>query len=195
VGIVSSDDGTRPAATTVYTVGHGTLSATAFGELLHAVGVDHVVDVRSFPASHHNPQHGRDHLERWLPESGIAYSWERRLGGRRHSLDPSPNTALRNKAFRAYADHMGGSEFHSGLDALVEIAHTDTVAVMCAESLWWRCHRRLLADALVELRGPPVAHLFHDGRLAVHTPTSGVRRVEDHLTYDLEATPAEQAGA
>jgi uncharacterized protein (DUF488 family) len=174
----------------VYTVGHGTLSETALAALLHGVGVGHVVDVRSFPGSRHNPQYGREQLERWLPEAGIAYSWDRRLGGRRQSVDPSPNTALRHKAFRAYADHMAGPEFHAGLDALVEIADTATVAVMCSESLWWRCHRRLLADALVVLRAVPVAHLFHDGRLAVHAPTSVVRRVEDRLVYDVGDTPA-----
>ncbi len=185
------DDPTMAAVRmTVYTVGHGTLSEAALGELLHAVGADHVVDIRSFPASRHNPQHGREQLERWLPKAGITYSWDRRLGGRRHSLDPSPNIALHHKAFRAYADHMVGPEFHGGLDALVEIAGTANVAVMCAESLWWRCHRRLLADALVVLRGVPVVHLFHDGRLAVHTPTSVARRVEDDLIYDVGETPA-----
>jgi uncharacterized protein (DUF488 family) len=179
----------------VYTVGHGTLSEAALGELLHGVGVDHVVDVRSFPGSRHNPQHGRDQLERWLPAAGIAYSWDSRLGGRRHSSDPSPHIVLRHKAFRAYADHMAGPEFHAGLDALVEMTHTATVAVMCAESLWWRCHRRLLADALVVLRGLPVTHLFHDGRIAVHTPTSGIRHIKDRLIYDIGEIPrAEQAG-
>jgi uncharacterized protein (DUF488 family) len=181
---------TAAAPMTVFTVGHGTLSDAAFGELLHVVGADHVVDVRSLPGSRHNPQYGREQLERWLAEAGVAYSWDRRLGGRRHSLDPSPNVALRHKAFRAYADHMAGLEFHAGLDALVELAGSASVAVMCAESLWWRCHRRLLADALVVLRSVPVAHLFHDGRLAVHTPTPEVRRVEDRLVYDLGDTTA-----
>ena len=173
---------------TVYSVGHGTLPETDLVELLHQAGVAHVVDVRSYPGSRRNPQHGKEQLERWLPEAGIGYSWDRRLGGRRRPDPASPNVALRHEAFRAYADHMSTAEFHEGLDALVELAVTTPLAVMCAESLWWRCHRRLLSDALVLLRSMQVAHLFHDGRLAPHRPTPEARVTDCELIYDLGGT-------
>ena len=170
------------------TVGHGTLPADALASLLTGAGVDQVVDVRSFPGSRRHPHYGRAQLERWLPESGIAYSWDPRLGGRRHLTEPSANTALRNEAFRAYADHMVGAEFGAGLDDLIEVSQRTTTAVMCAESVWWRCHRQLLADAVVVLRGIAVEHLFHDGRGATHVPSAHARRVDDHLVYDLGTT-------
>ncbi len=177
----------RPAEPTVYTVGHGTLPAPALADLLHQAGVAHVVDVRSYPGSRRHPQHGREQLERWLPADGIGYSWDARLGGRRRPGPASPNVALRHEAFRAYADHMATPEFHAGLDDLVAVAETERVAVMCAESLWWRCHRRLLADALVLLRSVAVAHLFHDGRTTAHRPTPEARVLDDQLIYDIGA--------
>ena len=170
------------------TVGHGTLAETELIELLTSAGVAHLVDVRSFPGSRRNPQYGRDQLEHWLPAAGVAYSWEPRLGGRRRPAPGSPNLALRHEAFRAYADHMSTAEFHDGLDALVALATTTSLSVMCAESLWWRCHRRLLADALVLLRSVPVTHLFHDGRLAPHRPTPEARVSDGQLVYDLGVT-------
>ncbi len=176
------------SGTTVYTVGHGTLSETDLVDLLREAEVAQVVDVRSYPGSRHNPQHGRERAERWLPAAGIGYSWDRRLGGRRRPDPASRNVALRHAAFRAYADHMSSPEFRAGLDALVELAATNRVAVMCAETVWWRCHRRLLADALVLLRSVPVAHLFHDGRLAAHRLTPEARVVDGQLIYDLGAT-------
>jgi uncharacterized protein (DUF488 family) len=175
---------------TVLTVGHGTLPETDLVELLQQAGVGHVVDVRSFPGSRRNPQYAREQLERWLPAAGIGYSWEPRLGGRRRPDPASPNVGLRHDAFRAYADHMETAEFHDGLDALVDLAAGTpvSVSVMCAESLWWRCHRRLLADALVLLRSVPVMHLFHDGRLAPHRPTPEARVTDGRLVYDLGVT-------
>lgn len=182
-------DSPRDIRRAVFDVGHGTLSEKEFGDLLSAAGVAQVLDVRSYPGSRRNPQHGRDRLAQWLPAAGIGYSWDRRLGGRRRPDPASRNVALRHEAFRAYADHMNTPEFHAGLDALVELAATVQVAVMCAESVWWRCHRRLLADALVLLRSVPVAHLFHDGRLDAHRPTPEARAVDGQLIYDL-AGPA-----
>jgi len=173
---------------TVYSVGHGTLAETDLVELLHQAGVAHVVDVRSYPGSRRNPQYGKEQVERWLPAAGIGYSWDGRLGGRRRPDPASPNVALRHEAFRAYADHMSTAEFGEGLDGLVELAVTIPLAVMCAESLWWRCHRRLLSDALVLLRSMQVAHLFHDGRLAPHRPTPEARVIDCQLIYDLGGT-------
>lgn len=169
-------------------VGHGTLAEIDLIQLLHGAGVVHVVDVRSFPGSRRNPQYAKEQLEHWLPAAGIGYSWEPRLGGRRRPVPASPHVALRNEAFRAYADHMGTAEFHDGLDALVERAAGASLSVMCAESLWWQCHRRLLSDALVLLRSVGVFHLFHDGRQAPHRPTPEARVTEGRLVYDMGVT-------
>jgi uncharacterized protein (DUF488 family) len=177
-----------PDARAVLTVGHGTLPAADFAALLKGAGVAHVVDVRSYPASRRNPQHSREQLVHSLPAAGIAYSWDQRLGGRRRLQAGSPNVALRNEAFRAYADHMATPEFKAGLDELVALTATAEVAVMCAESVWWRCHRRLLADALVLLRGVTVIHLFHDGRQSPHVPGGEARIVNDDLRYDAGTT-------
>jgi uncharacterized protein (DUF488 family) len=182
------DDCVASNRTVMCSVGHGTLSASALAELLEGAGVAHVVDIRSFPGSRRNPQYHRDQLERWLPEAGITYSWDPRLGGRRPLRPGSPNVALRHQAFRAYADHMATEEFRTGLDSLVELAATNRVVMMCAESVWWRCHRRLLADALVLLRDVDVWHLFHDGRVAPHSVTPAARRVRDQLVYDVGHT-------
>ena len=171
------------------TVGHGTLPAEDLGALLRAAGVGLLVDVRSFPGSRRHPHVAREAMEAWLPEAGVEYRWDRRLGGRRRPSDTSRHHALRHDAFRAYADHMETEDFAAGLDAVVaDVARTTTV-VMCAESLWWRCHRRLLADAAALLRGIPVSHLFHDGRLAPHAPTPEARVEDGAVVYDLGETP------
>jgi uncharacterized protein (DUF488 family) len=172
----------------VWTVGHGTLAAEQFVSLLRGADLKHLVDIRSYPASRHNPQHARQPLERSLTDAGIAYAWEQRLGGRRRPDPASPNVALRHEAFRAYADHMRTREFRAGCDELVERAERKAVAVMCAESVWWRCHRRLLADALVLLRNVEVVHLFHDGRSIPHSPTPEARVLDGEVRYDLGAT-------
>jgi uncharacterized protein (DUF488 family) len=155
--------------TTLYAVGHGTLSEVETTELLHQAGIAHVVDIRSYPGSRRNPQFGHDQLERWLPAAGIGYSWDRRLGGRRRPDPSSPNVALRHEAFRAYADHMATAEFAEGLDALIGLAAATPSAVMCAETLWWRCHRRLIAE-LLQARGHEVVHLLRPGHSEPHRP-------------------------
>jgi uncharacterized protein (DUF488 family) len=170
--------------TRLLTVGHGTLPAEGFAELVGQADVELVVDVRSFPASRRHPQFRRDALERWLPEAGVAYRWESRLGGRRPPRPDSPHLALRQLAFRGYADHMETTEFVDALDQLLVDAGRGRTAVMCAESVWWRCHRRLLADAGVLLRGASVDHLFHDGRLNPHPPTLEARVDGTRIVYD-----------
>jgi uncharacterized protein (DUF488 family) len=181
------DDANDPPA--LYTVGHGTLAETAFTDLLSGAAITHVVDVRSYPGSRRNPQYGRAELEQWLPAAGVGYTWDRRLGGRRHPAATSPHAALRHEAFRGYADHMDTPEFRAALDDLIGLAAASPTTVMCSETVWWRCHRRLLADALVLLRQVPVIHLFHDGRVATHQPSPEARVAGDHLVYDLGAAP------
>jgi uncharacterized protein (DUF488 family) len=166
------------------TVGHGTLPQENFTALVSGAGIEVVVDVRSFPASRRHPQFGREAMERWLPDAGIAYRWEPRLGGRRRARPDSPHGALRVAAFRGYADHMETDEFRDAIDDLLAEGGTRPVAVMCAESVWWRCHRRLLADVVVLLRGTAVEHLFHDGRIDPHRPTPEARVDGRRLVYD-----------
>ena len=175
--------------TTLRTVGHGTLTAEAFSSLLDGVNVGCVVDVRSFPGSRHNPQFGREEMERWVPGAGIGYVWMRELGGRRRPVSGSKHVALRNDAFRAYADHMETPAFLAGVEELLMLARSEPTAVMCSESVWWRCHRRLLADHLVLVRDITVVHLMHNGRLTPHMPTEGVRLADDALVYDVGITP------
>jgi uncharacterized protein (DUF488 family) len=176
--------------TTLHTVGHGTLSAEAFAALLDGAHVGRVVDVRSFPGSRHNPQYGREEMERWAPIAGLGYVWMRDLGGRRRLVAGSKHVALRHDAFRAYADYMETPPFLAGVDELLALADSESTVVMCSESVWWRCHRRLLADHLVMVRGINVVHLMHDGCLTSHVPTDGVRLADGGvLVYDVGATP------
>ncbi len=173
------------AALSVLTLGHGTLPEDDLARLLGASGVRRVVDVRAHPGSRRNPQFGRAELERWLPDAGFAYTWLEDLGGRRRPKVGSKHAALRNESFRAYADHMETAEFRRAVDDLLALAAAHETAVMCSESLWWRCHRRLLADHLELVHGVPVLHLMHDGRVTPHRPTDGARRGDDAVVYDV----------
>jgi uncharacterized protein (DUF488 family) len=171
------------------TLGHGTAGAAELAALLDGAGVARVVDVRTAPGSRRHPHVGREAMAGWLAEAGIAYRWEPELGGFRRPAPDSPNLALRHPAFRGYADHMRTPRFWAALDRLLAEAAEAPTAALCSETLWWRCHRRLLADAAVLVRGAEVLHLDHRGRLEPHRPTEGVRRDGDLLAYDLGATP------
>ncbi|MGC5616088.1 DUF488 family protein [Georgenia sp. Z1491] len=177
--------------TSVLTVGHGRQSAEELLGLLTGAGVTRLVDIRSFPGSRRNPQFGRTEMAAWVPDGGIEYRWAKALGGRRRPVPDTRHVALRHESFRAYADHMETPEFLGGVETLLGLANEATTAVMCSESVWWRCHRRLLADHLVLVRGVAVTHLMPGGRNAEHRPTEGVR-VEGEgarLVYDVGATP------
>jgi uncharacterized protein (DUF488 family) len=125
----------------------------------------------------------------WLAEAGVAYRWEPELGGFRKPAPDSVNHVLGHPAFRGYADYMRTPPFWTALDRLLAEAATAPTAAMCSETLWWRCHRRLLSDAAVLVRGAEVLHLDHRGGQEPHRPTEGVRRDGDLLAYDLGATP------
>jgi uncharacterized protein (DUF488 family) len=173
-----------PDGRSLLTVGHGTLEQDELAALLTGAGVGLVVDVRRFPGSRRHPHVNRGKLERWLPEHGVAYRWAEALGGRRAAVADSPHVAIRNASFRAYADHMDSEEWQARFaEVLDEAAHT-RVAVMCSESLWWRCHRRFIADAAVVAHGVDVRHLLHDGRLDAHRVTDGARSAGDRVIYD-----------
>lgn len=123
-------------------------------------------------------------MEDWVSKEGLSYRWEPQLGGFRRPQPDSKNIALRHPAFRGYADYMQTPEFWRALDRLLAEAGAKRAAIMCSESLWWRCHRRLISDAAVLARDVDVQHLFHDGRLAPHHPTEGVRRDNGFIVYD-----------
>ncbi|HYK54092.1 MAG TPA: DUF488 domain-containing protein [Candidatus Eremiobacteraceae bacterium] len=165
------------------TIGHGTHAIDEFIRLLQQHDVRALVDVRAFPRSRHNPQFDRETLSASLERAGLEYRWAQELGGRRTSAIETPNIALRHPAFRAYVDYMLTNEFIGALDALLVDDGRQT-AVMCSESVWWRCHRRLIADAVVLLRGEPVEHIMPDGKFVAHRPTEGVRVADGQLIYD-----------
>jgi uncharacterized protein (DUF488 family) len=186
------------------TYGHGTETADRTIGLLRAAGVSLLVDIRTAPGSRRNPQFARTALEEWLPKAGIAYRWEKRLGGFRRPSPDNPDVVWREDMFRGYAEHMRSPDFLAAIDAVLaeaELAEAELagaelagaaaepekhqVTVMCSESLWWRCHRRLVADFAAVARGIEVSHLMHDGRLEAHRPTPGVRLRDDGLlVYD-----------
>ena len=167
------------------TFGHGTATAERMTDLLRGADVAGLVDVRTAPGSRRHPHVARAELERWLPEAGISYRWDKRLGGFRKAAPDSPDTAWREDMFRGYAAHMRTDGFQAAMDEVLAQAGTDRTVVMCAESLWWRCHRRLLADFAVAARGEPVRHLLQDGRIEEHRLSPGLRRRDDGLlVYD-----------
>jgi uncharacterized protein (DUF488 family) len=175
----------------VLTFGHGTADAEQMTRLLGAAGVRRLVDVRTAPGSRHNPDAARDAMSRWLPEAGIDYRWDKRLGGWRKPRPDSLDTALRNRAFSGYAGHMRSPEFLSAIDDLLTIAAEEPTTVMCAESVWWRCHRKMIADFLVLVRQLEVRHLMHDGTLRTHRPSLEARLACEGqlLVYDVGQLP------
>jgi uncharacterized protein (DUF488 family) len=167
------------------TVGHGTAGRPELAELLQGVDLSRLVDVRRFPGSRAHPHVAAVALAEWLPASGIAYRGEQRLGGRRDSPPDSPDTWWQVTAFRGYAAHMRTPEFRDAIDDLLADADAGRTAVMCSESLWWRCHRRLIADFLTVARGVTVHHLDHRGKLTEHRVAEGARlQSPDALVYD-----------
>jgi uncharacterized protein (DUF488 family) len=178
-------------AAELLTVGHGTLGQAELTALLVDAGVQSLVDVRIAPGSRRHPHVGRAALAEWLPAAGVAYRWEQRLGGFRKAAPDSPDTALRNDSFRGYAGYMRTDDFGAALAAVLAEADLRPTVVMCSETLWWRCHRRLIADHVLLVERRPVRHLMANGRPAGHRATDGVRVVDHGLVYDA----ADQVGS
>ena len=160
---------------TLYTIGHSTRTQADFLELLLAHEIATLVDIRAFPASRRLPHFNRENLEAALRAEGINYVWMKALGGRRGKRrEDSPNVALRNPSFRNYADYMLTSEFQTA-------AHSRT-AIMCAEAVFFRCHRMLVSDYFV-LRGHPVLHIQDAGTARPHKVTEEARLIDEQVIY------------
>src|SRR5665811_1795025 len=167
---------------TIWTIGHSTRPIEEFLGLLTGARIKVIADVRSFPGSRKYPQYGKEALAATLAAHAIGYHWLPALGGRRRVSPDSPNTAWRNASFRGYADYMASAEFAQGLVQLLERARKSRTAMMCAEAVWWRCHRSMIADALC-VRGIEVMHILDAKHSVVHPMTSPARIVRGRLTY------------
>ena len=176
-------DSNESAAGSIWTVGHSTRSAEEFNHILSAHLITALVDVRSFPGSRRYPQFNKKQLEESLTAAHIQYHHSPALGGRRRPNANSKNIAWKNASFRAYADHLDSEEFKQGIKELLEVARKDRTAVMCAEALWWRCHRSLIADYL-KSEGWDVSHISSEKEAEVHPYTSAARIVKGRLSYE-----------
>jgi uncharacterized protein (DUF488 family) len=172
----------KPSAT-LYTIGHSTRTLDEFMAVLQAHSIQTLVDIRSLPMSRRLPHFNREELEKTLPEIGIRYVWLKELGGRRKKIrDDSPNIALRNDSFRNYADYMLTEEFQQGISELIKLAEQSRTAYMCAERVYFRCHRMLVSDWLVA-HGHEVLHI--DGTAAVkpHNMMTEARLIDGQVIY------------
>jgi uncharacterized protein (DUF488 family) len=167
----------------VWTIGHSTRSADEFNQILVAHEIRCLVDVRSFPGSRRYPQFNRTELARNVKAIGIEYLHLPELGGRRRPSPNSKNTNWQNASFRAYADHLESAEFRKGIEELLRLAGVGRTTVMCAEALWWRCHRSLIADFL-KANGVEVIHILDEKKTESHPYTSAARIVEGRLSYE-----------
>jgi uncharacterized protein (DUF488 family) len=169
----------------IWTIGHSTRSADEFVALLRAMGITGLADVRTIPKSRRHPHFAREALTARLAEEGIDYRHFPALGGLRKPRADSPNGAWRNDSFRGYADHMSTPAFSSAVDDLVEFGRRRHVAVMCAEAVWWQCHRMLLSDALTA-RGIDVQHIMSqrgDAKLQPHRVTPFAKFDSGRVSY------------
>ncbi len=179
----SVEVGSKVASVSVYTIGHSTRSADEFSQILLEHKIKNLADVRSFPGSRRYPHFNQGQLAESLPRLGMKYHHFPALGGRRRPLPNSKNTAWKNSSFRAYADYMETESFRDGIKQLLEIARTDRSAIMCAEAVWWRCHRGLISDYLKAM-GIEVIHVVDAKRTEAHPYTSAARIIDGALSYE-----------
>jgi uncharacterized protein (DUF488 family) len=168
---------------TVWTVGHSNQPLEPFVRALTAHAIELVADVRRFPSSRRHPHFNRERLAAALERAGIGYVHMPDLGGRRHPRKDSKNTAWQNAGFRGYADYMETPEFAAAIEQLLQRAAARRTAIMCAEMLWWQCHRGLIADYL-KARGQDVVHIRTAEQHELHPYTSAARIVNGRLSYD-----------
>jgi uncharacterized protein (DUF488 family) len=173
-------------ATQIWTIGHSTRAIDIFISLLEENGIKLVADVRSLPGSRRYPQFNKETLVESLSDHRIRYEHFPELGGRRKAKKDSHNTAWRNASFRGYADHMETEEFRKGIDRLLDLANKiGPTAIMCAEAVWWRCHRALISDYL-KAQGTEVMHILDANKIEPHPYTSAARIVDGMLSYSSD---------
>ena len=168
--------------TTIWTIGHSTRTLEELLALLDEYRIEAIADVRRFPGSRRFPHFFTEALAKSLPAHAIAYQWIPKLGGRRKVQPDSPNTAWRNASFQGYADYTASTGFAEGLAELLQLAAGKRTAMMCAEVLWWRCHRSIVSDVLT-LRGIEVIHILDAKHTTVHPYTSPAHVVDGKLSY------------
>ena len=168
---------------TIRTVGHSTRSIEEFNQILTSHQIKTLVDVRTFPGSRRHPQFNKPGLAESLEGIGIRYEHQPKLGGRRKARPDSKNTAWNNESFRGYADHMETAEFQQGIEDLLKLARLQSTAVMCAEAVWWRCHRSLISDYL-KAEGVKVVHILGETKTEEHPYTLVARIVDGRLSYE-----------
>ena len=166
----------------IYTIGHSTHPIEEFILWLKSFNITHLVDIRSFPSSTKYPQYNKESLALFLGKEGITYSHLSALGGKRKVMKNSRNDRWHNTSFRGYADYMETEDFQKGLNTLIAIAQKETTAYMCAEALWWRCHRSMVSDAL-KVKGWEVRHIMGIGKYEIHPYTTPARLVGDKICY------------
>lgn len=176
---------TQKEKTVLHTIGHSTHPIYEFIAILKAYVIRLVVDIRTIPRSSHNPQFNSEELSKNLKKEGIGYLPMKGLGGLRHPLKYSPNTAWRNASFRGFADYMQTEEFEGSLDELIGIAEQQTTVIMCAEAVPWRCHRSLIGDALI-VRGIQVKDIFSRTECRPHTLTPWAKVEGTLISYPKE---------
>jgi uncharacterized protein (DUF488 family) len=171
----------------IWTIGHSTRTIAVFISLLEEHGIRLLADVRSLPGSKRYPQFNKETLADSLGKIGIRYEHFPELGGRRKARSDSRNTAWRNVSFRGYADYMEAEEFRKGIEGLLDLAgEFEPAAIMCAEAVWWRCHRGLISDYL-KARGIEVLHILDANKTEPHPYTSAARIVDGKLSYGAES--------
>ncbi len=177
-------------AVLVLSIGHATRPLADFLTILKAHEVEKVADIRTVPRSRHNPQFNQETLPQALAEAGIGYVHLSGLGGLRHPRKDSPNMGWRNDSFRGFADYMQTPEFEANLRALIDLAQETRLVLMCAETVPWRCHRSLIADALT-VRGLKVEHIVSELKLQEHRLTPFARVEGARITYPAAESPGE----
>lgn len=181
----------RTKKITIYTIGHSTHTIDQFIELLEHYGITHLVDIRTIARSRHNPQFNEPDLKASLKKAHITYTHLKELGGLRHAHKDSVNTAWRNASFRGFADYMQTDEFKNGITQLLEYADHDTVVIMCAEAVPWRCHRSLIGDALL-IRHFDVEDIYSLTSCKPHTLTPWALVHDTEITYPAENKDTEK---
>ncbi len=175
------------ASVTIWTIGHSTRNIEIFISLLEESGIKLLADVRSWPGSKRYQQFNKEALVESLSARGIRYEHLPELGGRRKAKGDSRNTAWRNMSFRGYADYMETEQFHKGVERLLSLAsEAGSTAIMCAEAVWWRCHRALISDFL-KARGIEIKHVLDANKIEVHPFTSAARIVNGKLSYESDS--------